>query len=185
MLIGTYPIKIVLVGGIVGFIIITTAFKNIKGKFTKKDMFCSIKIIINSKSAYTEAIIDTGNFLKEPISKVPVIVVEKQVLSELIPNYILDNLDKIINGENVKLDEYISKIRLIPFSSLGRENGILLGIKVDKVLIETEEKTSILDNIIVGIYNGVLSKTGKYRALIGIELLDSREYVNESKNIIA
>ena len=59
MLIGTYPIKIVLAGGMVGFIIITTAFKNIKGKLSKKDMLCNIKININSNSVYTKAIQET------------------------------------------------------------------------------------------------------------------------------
>lgn len=183
VLIGTYPIKIILVAGIAGFIIITTAFKNIKGKLSRKDMYCNIKIIMNSKSVYTKAIIDTGNFLKEPITKTPVIVVEKEILKDIIPEYILENLEKIINGENIELNEYISKIRLIPFTSLGKENGVLLGLKLDKVVVETEEKYVDINNIIIGIYNGVLDKNAKYRALIGLELLDSKEDAN--KNIRA
>ena len=158
-------------GGIVGFIIITWAFKSIKGKLTKKDMICSIKLSINSKIIYLNAIIDTGNFLKDPISKMPVVVVEKECLNGLIPNKILDNLDKIINGEDVELNEYISKIRLIPFTSLGKENGILIGIKADSIVIENEE----IKNIIIGIYNGHLSKHGKYKALVGLDLLDSKD----------
>ena len=138
-------------------------------------MFCDIKININNKCVYIKAIIDTGNFLKEPITKTPVIVVEKQTLLEIVPSCILDNLNKIINGENIELGEYISKIRLIPFTSLGKENGILLGIKADKVLVEIEEKNIILDNVIIGIYNGILSKTNKYHALIGLEILDNKE----------
>ena len=81
-------------------------------------MFCLVKIHINGKFVNVKAIIDTGNFLKEPITKTPVIVVEKQALLKLIPNYILDNIDKIINGEDIDLGDYISKVRLIPFSSL-------------------------------------------------------------------
>jgi len=81
-------------------------------------MFCLVKIHINGKFVNVKAIIDTGNFLKEPITKTPVVVVEKQALMELVPNYILDNIDKIINGENIDLGDYISKVRLIPFSSL-------------------------------------------------------------------
>lgn len=184
VLIGTYPIKIILVAGIVGFIIITTAFKNIKGKLSRKDMYCNIKIIMNSKSVYTKAIIDTGNFLKEPITKTPVIVVEKEILKDVVPEYILENLEKIINGKNIELNEYISKIRLIPFTSLGKENGVLLGLKSDKVVVETEEKYVDINNIIIGIYNGVLDKNKKYRALIGLELLDSKEDANKNMRAI-
>ena len=109
MLIGTYPIKIVLAGGMVGFTIITTAFKNIKGKLSKKDMLCNIKININSNTVYTKAILDIGNFLKEPITKIPEAVVEKDVLKGVIPEKILNNLSNIIEGKEIDLGEYLSK----------------------------------------------------------------------------
>ena len=162
MLIGTYPIKIVLAGGMVGFIIITTAFKNIKGKLSKKDMLCNIKININSNSVYTKAILDTGNFLKEPITKIPVAVVEKDVLKGVIPEKILNNLSNIIEG---------------------KENGMLIGIKADGLTVNTQEDVVFIKNIIIGIYDGSLSKTGKYRALIGLELLENKGGNEENEHI--
>ena len=162
-----------------GFIIITSAFKNIKGKLTKKDMLCSLKIIINKKSKYIKSIIDTGNFLREPISKLPVVVVEKRALEKVIPEYVLDNLDKIIDGQEVDLQDYVAKVRLIPFSSLGKESGMLLGIKADAILVETDEKSIVLSNAIIGIYNGILNKMGKYQALIGLDIIEGDEKVNE------
>lgn len=177
VLIGTYPIKVILVAGIVGFIIITTSFKNIKGKLTKKDMYCKIKVNINLKHTYINAIIDTGNFLREPITKIPVVVIEKEVLDGIVPDFILNNLEKIINGEDVDLGEYASKIRIIPFTSLGKENGILIGVKADKIIVEMEENDININNVIIGIYDGHLSKTGKYKALIGLDLLDYKENI--------
>ena len=94
---------------------------------------------------------------------------------ELVPNCILDNLDKIINGENINLGEYISKIRLIPFTSLGKENGMLTGIRFDMARIETDEIIKEKNNIIVGIYNKKLTKDNKYNALIGLNLLEGEE----------
>jgi len=92
-------------------------------------MYCNIRININSKYSYINAIIDTGNFLKEPITKMPVIVVEKDALINIIPDYILNNLDKIINGEDINLGEYTSKIRIIPFTSLRKRKWNITGIK--------------------------------------------------------
>lgn len=183
VLIGTYPIKIVLAGGIVGFIIITTAFKNIKGRLSKKDMICDIKININSKTVYTRAIIDTGNFLKEPITKIPVAVVEKNVLKGIMPEKILNNLSNIIEGKEIELGEYLSKVRLIPFMSLGKENGMLIGVKADGITISTQEETIYIKNIIIGIYDGILSKSGKYKALIGLDLLENKGGDKENEHI--
>jgi stage II sporulation protein GA (sporulation sigma-E factor processing peptidase) len=81
-------------------------------------MYCKIKLNINSKFVYIDAIIDTGNFLREPITKIPVVVVEKDMLYNIVPNYILNNLNKIINGEEIDLKEFVSKIKIIPFTSL-------------------------------------------------------------------
>ena len=170
-----------------GFIIITTAFRNIKGKITKKDMLCSIKVVIDKKETYIKAIIDTGNFLKEPITKVPVVVIQKDSLKDLIPQLILDNIGKIINGEEINLGQWISKVRIIPFTSLGKENGILLGIEADKILIDSDDRSIVTENVIVGIYNGTLSKTGKYQALIGLEMMEDNnggkvnEYIRNIK----
>lgn len=78
--IGTYPIKIVFLGGIVGMAMIRLAYVTIKGKLSKKDMFCKISFSIMQKGKEITAIIDTGNLLKEPITANPVVVVEKSSL---------------------------------------------------------------------------------------------------------
>lgn len=59
LLTGTYPIKIALLGGIVGFVIVNIAFKIVKGKISKKDMFCNIEIFWKEKSTHIKVMIDT------------------------------------------------------------------------------------------------------------------------------
>ena len=183
VLIGTYPIKIILFGGILGFIIITMAFKSIKAKISKKDLLCNIKININSKSVCIKAIIDTGNFLKDPISNVPVMVVEKEKLRGVISDNILNNLDEIINGKDIKIDEIISKIKVIPFNSIGKENGMLLGVKADNIMVEMENNYKLVNEIIVGIYDGKLNKGNKYSGLIGLNILEDKGGVLENEYI--
>ena len=174
VLIGTYPIKIALVGVIVGFTIITIAFKNYKKKLSKKDMFCNITINFQNKYKTIRAMIDTGNLLKEPLSGSPVVVVEKEELLEIIPKEILSNAEEIISGKyNTSLNEYASKFRVIPFTSLGKENGLLLGLKIDNLQIEYDEQENNIKGAIVGIYNKKLTKTNNYNALVGLDILDN------------
>lgn len=158
VLIGTYPIKIILTGGIIGFLIITISFKNIKGKLTRKDMYCNIKIFSGGKALNIVAIIDTGNFLKDPITNISVIIVEKGELIKLFPKTILENITSIINGKNIELGEYSARIRVIPFKSLGTENGLILGIKVDEIEVDYQGIQHNVKNVIIGIYNGILSR---------------------------
>lgn len=186
MLIGTYPLKIAVLGGIVGFTISVIAFKIVKRKLNKKDMFCDITVFIEEKSIKTKAMIDTGNMLKDPITRMPVIVIEKDILYEIIPCKILDNLEKIIGGDisneiyEEEVIKYLSKFRVIPFTSLGKENGMLLGLKVKKVIVEIDFNEEKINDVIIGIYNKKLSKKNKYNALIGLDIIersDESEYI--------
>ena len=176
LFLGTYPLKTIILGTIVAFVVIVTSFKLVKSKISKKDMFCTIKININKVEIETKAMIDTGNLLKEPISNTPVIVVEHTLLYDCMPKEILNNLENILGGDFENISEevknkYISKLKVIPFSSLGKQNGMLIGIKPEEITVINDENENKINNVIIGIYNKTLTKRGEYRALIGIELL--------------
>lgn len=175
MYVGTYVLKVIFLGAILGTIILIVSFKFSKNKLTKKDMICKIKIKMNGKEIVLNSMIDTGNMLKEPITGVPVVVVEKSVLYDLIPKEILNNTESILGGDFRKIpdkikEEYISKLKIIPFSSLGRQNGMLVGIRPEKVQVLNEQSEEEEKDVIIGIYNKSLTKRGEYNALLGIEL---------------
>ena len=176
LFLGTYPLKTVILAAIVAFVVVITAFTIIKSKFTKKDMICEIEVKLNDKIIKTEALIDTGNMLKEPITNTPVVVIEHTLLYDCIPKEILNHLEDIIGGDFEKIPEgiknvYISKLKLIPFSSLGKQNGMLIGIKPEYLKIIKEEQINVKENVILGIYDKSLTKKGEYRALMGMEFV--------------
>lgn len=96
LFLGTYPLKTVVLGAIIAFIIVIAAFKIVKSRFSTKDMYCKIKIRLNEKEIETNAMIDSGNLLKEPISNTPVIIVEHTLLYDCMPKEILNNLENMI-----------------------------------------------------------------------------------------
>ena len=170
--VGEYALKVIFLGAIMAFLIIKISIKFIKTKINVKDMFCKIKIIINGKEIETKAMIDTGNLAKEPITNTPVVIVESSLLEKILPKEILNNIDNILAGNLDGINEdYISKLRCIPFSSLGKQNGMLLGIKADEISVEKEEENKTNNNVIIGVYDKSLTKRGEYRALIGLELI--------------
>lgn len=176
MIIGKYTMNTILTGIIIAFIVIVIAFKIIKSKISKNDLFCDIRFKINNKEIKTKAMLDTGNLLKEPITNIPVVVVEHKLLYDVIPNEILDNIENILGGdlENISdevKNDYISKLKVIPFTSLGKQNGILLGIKADELIVEEMNSEKKIDKVIIGIYNKELSKKRTYSALIGIDVI--------------
>ena len=182
--VGIYPIKVGLIAGIIAFIITQIAFKINKSKLNNKNTF--IEIDNKNKMTKARALLDSGNMLKEPISQKPVIVVEKAILSKIIPEEVLNYIERMVGGddqERNEMQEYLSKIRMVPFMSLGKENGMLIGIRLDKIKINTEDIRLEKENIIAGIYEKKLTKDNKYNALIGLNLLEGEQENEPITNI--
>lgn len=176
LFLGTYPLKSVILSAIIAFIIIITTFKIVKNKISKKDIYKNVKIYIEGKCIEVKAMLDTGNMLKEPITGKSVIVVEHTCLYEIFPKEILNNLENILRGDFSNVSEeiknkYITKLKFIPFSSLGTQNGMLLGVNPKYVEIIEDDNIKKINEIIIGIYNKSFTKDGAYRALMGIELI--------------
>ncbi len=172
LLVGSYPVKVTLIGGVLGFVVIAIVSAIIKDRLRAKSMLCDLEIFYKGNYRKLKTMIDTGNLLKEPISQTDVIIVEKNSLRGMIPDEILDNIDSILQGKwlDSKEDIYAYKFKVIPFSSLGNENGLLIGFKPDYIKILDEEEC-VRKDVIIGIYNGKLCKSNLYTSLIGLDIL--------------
>lgn len=185
VLIGTYPLKIALLGGITGFVITYVAFKVVKSRITKNEIIYKAIVKIEKQELEINVLLDTGNMLKDPISDDSVIMIEKTKLYKILPKELLDNINKFLGGEfeNAENLEYKKRIRFIPFTSVGKQNGMLLGIKADLVKIITDVDEIINEKAIIGIYEKTFSKSGKYSGLIGLDILERSESDEHFANI--
>ena len=177
--IGTYPLKIALLGGITGFIITYIAFKAVKTRISKNEIIYKAAIKLDEKEITINVMLDTGNMLKDPISNSPVVLVEKSKLYDILPNNLLENTKNILGGEwneeEYNLNTYRTKLRIIPFTSVGKQNGMMVGINADEIKIITDVDEIINKNAIICVYEKTFSKTGKYSGLIGIDMLEGKE----------
>lgn len=184
--VGSYPLKVGIIGGGIAFIIVQIGFRIAKTKLEKNNVIYNIEVFINKNSVTIKGLLDTGNLLKDPITGFPVIIIEHKSLYSIIPKEVLNNIDKIIGGEtdeltnNLEFSEIISRFRIIPFSSIGKQNGLLLGIKADSVNIILDEQIKNIGNVIIGIYDKSFTKNGMYSAIFGLDILEGG---NLSENV--
>ena len=173
----SFPWKTLLISGIVAYILIKIISHVFRRRLVKENMYVPLDIICDNKKISVEALIDTGNSLYDPISNFPVVVVEFDAIKELLPEEVKKIFseyrenDLHIISNIMSNSAWVSRFRLIPFSSLGKENGMLIGFKPDEIeIIEDNRKRDIKD-IIVGIYNHKLSKNDRYNALLNPEII--------------
>lgn len=132
------------------------------GKHVCADSFCEIKLLWNNKTAKFEAQLDTGNSLKEPFSNLPVVIVDKDKIKNVLPEeFDLNNYDKIFDNSST------FSMRLIPFSGVSQD-GFLFGFKPDDLEIKTQKGNILNKEAYIGV---CLEKKLQY-ALIGPEILN-------------
>lgn len=174
--IGVYPLKIALLGGITGFVITYISFKVVKNHITKNEIIYNAIIKIEEKKLEIKVLLDTGNMLKDPITGDTVIIIEKEKLYDILPLELLNNIDNFFEFDNkIIKNEYQTRLRIIPFTSVGKRNGMMVGIKADYVSIITDIDEIKKDNAIICVYEKKFSKTDKYSGLIGLDILEGSE----------
>lgn len=171
-------VKFLIVGIGVAILLIRYILKFYQIKISKEKFLTNITIGLNEKEAKLTALIDTGNSLKEPISQKPVIIAEYSalecILPEIIRNMYLNKKELDLNFMAKVMDEIGDEIRLrlIPFKSIGSENGILVGFKPDSIEVCLDNETKKLtEDIIVAIYNDKLAADEQYNGLLHPEIL--------------
>lgn len=179
-LVGIYPIKVTIIGGIIGFIIISIVAIILKNKLNQ--IIYDLEIMHYKRKINIKTLVDSGNLLKDPITNMDVIIVEKSSLYNLLEKEAIEYIDNMLKGNLLeadldKVNKY--KFKLIPFSSLGNENGMLVGFKPEYVKIYGEEE-NIRRDIIVGIYDGKLGKSDKYTSLVGLNIFKRSVDINEN-----
>ena len=136
------------------------------------DQICLFPIQIDwqGQSLKLNALLDTGNRLHDPLTRVPVIVVEFNRIKELLPPEVLQMVEHMQRGEladNLSIPYYWEeRVRLLPFHSLGKDHGLMVGFRPDRVSVWQKNREVESSNVVVAFYNRALSPEGSFQALI-------------------
>jgi stage II sporulation protein GA (sporulation sigma-E factor processing peptidase) len=167
---------LILALGIAG-IMVRIFYEIIQSRLIRDKLLLPLKISFENRIIELAALVDTGNSLHDPFTNTPVIVVEFYAIKDILPLEIQDifkdskDEDLISISDIVSRSKWFSRFRLIPFTSLGKENGMLIGFKPDYIEIGENETKRGVSDVVVGIYNKALSKNERYRALLSPELV--------------
>lgn len=105
-----------------------------------------VTIHYRGKKKTVTALLDTGNRLYEPVTKRPVHVVTYEALKEIC--------------------ESVSSVIYIPFSSVGKQSGMMPGIFLDEIEIHLENEVKKIEKPLVAVCSRPLSEDGQYQMLL-------------------
>lgn len=130
------------VQGIWGFIVCMQRFLSYR---------CKVTLLLNGGECTVEAIIDTGNCLRDPKSNRPVCVLEEEKIHPYMTG------------------EAIAKLRKIPFCSVGQKDGQLPILEIEEMRIYKEKEYRI-SHPVIGICGESISGSGEYSMILNPDI---------------
>lgn len=142
--------------------------------------FYEVKLYYNEKTATIKALLDTGNELYDPLYQKPVLVMEfhemetlltKQVYGQLQEEIAACKEDGVMSMPSLSLREMLPGLHVVPFTSVGKANGKLVALIIDKVLIRGEKEEVEREKVVVALSDDKLSVENRYQMILHKDLL--------------
>lgn len=111
------------------------------------------------------ALCDTGNELWDPISNLPVMVMDSQAAGKLLPEELLSALGRSVGDFMLAVEKdsvYRCRFRLVPYSAVGRDFSLLPVFRPDQLSLDGRETMDIL----VGVSPTKLCGNGEFSAVV-------------------
>ena len=112
---------------------------------------CEVELYIGDKKYQVKALVDTGNGLVDPVSGNPVSIVDKEIAKKLLEK------------------EQIRNIRYIPYRTIGKGDGVLPVIRIERLRTRGEH-TCDIENPMIGISEERVSARGEYEMILNPNL---------------
>lgn len=98
-----------------------------------------IKIEIDGKEIKTDAFLDNGNMVRDPMNMCPVMFVKESLAEKILPRNVIELSDiDSLSGE------YKKRIRLIPVTRMGQTH-VMTGVKADRVSLIIDGREEPVD----------------------------------------
>lgn len=146
----------------------------------KEKTLFDVELVLNHRSIHTKGLLDTGNCLYDPVFRRPVMVMDNTLTRELLSMEFLNDLEKAKkymvssgadNGEWDIDREHLVRLRMIPYQSIGRSQGMMMGLMLDKVLINTGKETICNEKVTAALCDNQLSPKEEYHVILHKELI--------------
>ncbi len=153
-------------------------------KRKEKEIY-EVELMLEGRSIKTKGLYDTGNCLYDPLYHKPVIVIERFILEDLFSKEYLDEFENTKNylkglgteeemaatlEQSDTVKNLLLRLRIIPYSSIGKAQGMMFGIMLDQLIVHTGKETICCKKITAAISENQLSPKEEYHVILHKEL---------------
>lgn len=134
-----------------------------------------VTVEIDGVTVVCPGLLDTGNRLSDPLTRIPVMVMEASLWEGHLPaswkgRLTQTSADTLLLETDGQSFAWQDRMRLVPYRGINRGSSFMLALKPDLVKIQLGEETFYSKRVLIGLDGGTLSGDGAYRAVIHPDL---------------
>ncbi|MEF2964663.1 sigma-E processing peptidase SpoIIGA [Paenibacillus sp. M1] len=140
--------------------------------------FAEVRVRIDEAEVRCTGLVDTGNQLTDPLSRLPVMVMETSLFRDYLPDTLTEP-GAGMQADNLLLEcaedeafPWRDRLRLVPYRGINKGSQFMLAMKPDEVGIMADGREFVTNRVLIGLDAGRLSAEGAYRAIIHPALTD-------------
>ncbi len=148
----------ILAGCTLTYFLISCLARWMKDRVLGTNINFDAEIILGEKRVTAKGTVDSGNFLREPISNRMAFIITLKLADELFSSEFIDILSQ--NEDSQKCYETLlqknmaQRIRLIPYSAVHNQRGLMVGVKPDIVILRRGQEERNLMDVYLAINKG-------------------------------
>lgn len=149
-------------------------FRSLAERHTVHQFLIRVDIVIQGQTVSAAGLVDTGNQLRDPMSRAPVMMAEAKLVQSLLPEEVVGILrERDVAQSLTRLPpEWITKMKLIPYRSVTRGTDFLIAVKPDKVRLVYEGRVLEERQVLIGLDDHTLSTDGTYQVIVHPSLME-------------
>jgi stage II sporulation protein GA (sporulation sigma-E factor processing peptidase) len=138
------------------------------------DQIVTVSVKIDSETLIFKGLVDSGNQLYDPLSKLPVMFVsiknQLETISESIKK-LADDPEGLIKGSTEFPEDWQSRLRIIPTRVIGQEHQLIIAVKPESILIEHNGTQYLCEKGLVSFTIKQLSADDTFQCIVHPKML--------------
>ncbi|MFT8320770.1 MAG: sigma-E processing peptidase SpoIIGA [Bacillus sp. (in: firmicutes)] len=150
----------------------------------KYDQMVQVSFQLANQQFSVRGLVDSGNQVYDPITRIPVMFVSLSQLNMNIPDDLLafaEDAESIINGEKKVAEEWEAKMRIIPYKVVGKEHQLIIAVKPKDLFITTDQEIINVEKGLISFTKQKLSSDDSFDCIVHPKMLTGRKIINSEK----
>ncbi|WML28407.1 sigma-E processing peptidase SpoIIGA [Neobacillus sp. OS1-33] len=150
------------------------------------DQIVKVTVKIDNETLTLKGLVDSGNQLYDPLSKLPVMFVSIKNQLDTISGIIrklADDPDALINGSGELPEEWQNRLRIIPTRVIGQEHQLIIAVKPESILIEHNGTQYLCEKGLVSFTIKQLSSEDAFQCIVHPKMLTGQKHQTDTVKV--